>query len=377
MFIHKHNLRHLLRPDQYVSEAQYRDELRHLFWPAWHLVATTHDLARPGDFLSFDLLEQPVLLRNMDGELRAFLNVCPHRHCQLTSAPRGRSEQLRCQYHGWEFKADGRTGRIPVAQAFRPFDRENACLKQFRVATCGALVFLSLAAAGPTLPEFLGPLYEPWLTSFDGLYRLAGRWEEVFPCNWKVVVENSLEAYHVPCVHLKTFGTQHVREEDCFHVLDERYSTFVRPAGLKGSLVRWLGGTARGIYEHIIVHPHLALARLDISNTATIAYPLSPTTSCFRMYLFTLRGDRGGLVAPLVTRLLRHLHVKVSKRVFREDATICAAVQRGLSASPYPGVIGTLEERIYAFQEYVSKRCHGVAVGPNGGGLREGLLVSE
>src|SRR5262249_11899476 len=125
MFIHKSQLQQLLRPDQYVSDSQYRDELDRVFGPAWHLVATTPDLARPGDFVTADLLGHPLLLRNMEGEIRAFLNVCPHRHSRLTDVARGSSPRLRCQYHGWEFNAEGRTGRIPDAQSFRPFDREN------------------------------------------------------------------------------------------------------------------------------------------------------------------------------------------------------------------------------------------------------------
>jgi len=48
-FINKTKLRHLLRPDQYTSEAQYEDEMKRLLLPAWHLVATTHDLPNPGD----------------------------------------------------------------------------------------------------------------------------------------------------------------------------------------------------------------------------------------------------------------------------------------------------------------------------------------
>ena len=48
------------------------DALRHLFATAWHPLATTRDFANPGDFLTFDLLETPILLRNFDGELRAF-----------------------------------------------------------------------------------------------------------------------------------------------------------------------------------------------------------------------------------------------------------------------------------------------------------------
>src|SRR5918995_701064 len=81
------------------------------------------ELANPGDFLTFDLLETPILLRNFDGELRALLNVCPHRHSKLTEKPRGNTEKLRCQYHGWEYNAEGGTGKIPDAKAFRPWDR--------------------------------------------------------------------------------------------------------------------------------------------------------------------------------------------------------------------------------------------------------------
>src|SRR6059058_5877800 len=101
MFIHQSQLQPLLRPDQNYSEEQYRAELRHLFLPAWHPVATTGELARPGSFVTLNLLDTPFLVRNFDGELRAFLNVCPHRHSQLTVEPRGRSERLRCRYHGW------------------------------------------------------------------------------------------------------------------------------------------------------------------------------------------------------------------------------------------------------------------------------------
>src|SRR5262245_62483974 len=113
MFVNQHHLRHLLRPDQYVSEEQYRAELRHLFQPAWHPLATVRDLAKPGDFLTFNLFETPLLLRNCDGELCAFLNVCPHRHSLLSNKPKGHSEAFRCQYHGWEFDKDGHTGKIP------------------------------------------------------------------------------------------------------------------------------------------------------------------------------------------------------------------------------------------------------------------------
>src|SRR5262249_14813274 len=132
MFTNQYHLRHLLRPEHYTSEDHYRTELEHLFQPAWHPIAVTSQVKNPGDFITFNLFGPPVLLRNMDGELCCFLNVCPHRHARLTDQEQGHAERLRCQYHGWEYTADGRTGKIPDAQSFRPWDRQNSCLRKFR-----------------------------------------------------------------------------------------------------------------------------------------------------------------------------------------------------------------------------------------------------
>jgi choline monooxygenase len=372
MFIGYSKHDHVLRPDQYVSESQYREELRTIFWPTWHPVATTYDLAKPGDFFTFNLLEHPVLLRNMGGELRAFLNVCPHRHCELTSVARGSSPELRCQYHGWEFNDAGRTGKIPDAKSFRPFDRENACLKQFRVATYGALVFVSLAEDGPTLQEYFGPLYEEWLHSFNGRYRYAQYWEGECACNWKVPMDNALEVYHVPLIH-SWLGTQQTPEEKCTHVLNDRYNKFsVRVDGnfprfdrAFAALIRWLGGEYRGTYEAHAIHPNVILTASDAGRWALVVYPLSPTHCQFRMYAFPLRNNRGGMLGAIAARSLRAVSIHVAKRIYREDASIYAAIQRGLNVSPHRGVLGIREERLIAFQEFVAKRCPGAAKGPN------------
>jgi phenylpropionate dioxygenase-like ring-hydroxylating dioxygenase large terminal subunit len=185
MFVHAHRLRHLLRPEHYTSAAHHDRELAHLFRPAWHPVTTVDRLARPGDFLTAELFGQPLLLRNMGGELCCFLNVCAHRHCRLVSLEHGHSPELRCQYHGWEYNQEGRTGRIPDAQSFRPWDRDNACLRKFRVETWGDLVFVCLEPPSPSLAAFLAPLTESWGAAFAPPFRLAGAWHLDFACNWR------------------------------------------------------------------------------------------------------------------------------------------------------------------------------------------------
>jgi phenylpropionate dioxygenase-like ring-hydroxylating dioxygenase large terminal subunit len=357
MFTHQHHLEYLLRPEHYTTEEQYRAELDHLFRPAWHPLASVSELARPGDFLTFDLLETPILLRNMDGELRAFLNVCPHRHNLLAIAPRGRTERLRCGYHGWEFDGDGRTGKIPDAKAFRPWDRENACLRRFRVESCGDLVFVNLSDSGVSLRDWLGPLWDHW-TTFTGAYRHSRTWEKDFPCNWKVVLENSLESYHIPEVHPKTFK-EFPEAENAWHELTDTFTSFktIPPRDFVGRamdwLVRRLGEPVTGEYWHRVRHPHATGSSLDVFRMMQCVFPTGPRTCRYRCIFFTLRGTRRGPVAWGIYRFLKSLSTRIAHQVFGEDAAIYRGVQRGLEGTTHRGVIGTREERVYYFQKYV------------------------
>jgi phenylpropionate dioxygenase-like ring-hydroxylating dioxygenase large terminal subunit len=293
----------------------------------------------------------------MGGELCCFLNVCAHRHCRLVSLEHGHSPELRCQYHGWEYNREGRTGRIPDAQSFRPWDRDNACLRKFRVETWGDVVFVCLEPASPGLAAFLAPWPESWGAAFAPPFRLTAAWHLDFACNWKVVVENSLESYHVPIVHPATFGDM-PPEAACTHVLDERYTAFRSP-GPSGRLLYWTfrlaGSPMTGTYEHVNVHPHLAFVRLDSHQLAQWVLPTSPTTCRVSSLLFCVRGR--GLLAGLLTRWLQAKVVRIVRAVLREDAHVYQAVQLGLAASPFPGVIGAREERVHVFQRYVLTRC--------------------
>ena len=293
MFTHQKCLRQLLRPEQYLSNAQHQRELECLFKPGWHPVAVKSQLLKPGDFRTIDLLGTPLLIYNFDGEVRAFLNVCPHRHSRLTDRRSGHSERLRCQYHGWEFDEDGRTGKIPDAKAFRPWDRENSCLKSFRVNLWGDVVFVSLSDRGPSLKEFLAPAFELWGGGFAEPFRFAGMWSEEFPCNWKVVLENSLESYHVPIIHPATFGDM-PKEEDCSHELHPDYTLFTNKVrndwGTRtiNGLARRLGAPVTGKYHHLNVHPHVTFTRLDIYRQVMSLLPTGPNSCRYQNIVFSL-----------------------------------------------------------------------------------------
>ena len=364
MFVHKERLEYLLEPADYTSADVLRREIERLFLPAWHPVALVGDLPADGDFLTADVAGQPLLLRRHEGRLHAYLNVCSHRHCMLTDRPRGHSKALVCQYHGWEYRACGKVDKVPDGGCFKPFDRENAALRTFAVETCGELVFVRLAPRGGDLREWLGEWYDRVAASFAAPYRCNWRYAADFPCNWKIPVENTVETYHLPWVHPHTLGGFGlIPEEAQKHWLEGKSTTLAydlgresEPAKKQRQVCGWLGGgTDSGQYVHHHVFPNLVFTTSDLFNYCQVYLPTGPTTSRTQAWMFSLDGTRRNPLARTIARLVARHGVKANAAIQKEDASVFAAQQRGIAATPFRGCIGTREERIWCFHDWLKR----------------------
>jgi len=357
MWVHTGRLPHVLAPHCYHAPEHHARELAALFAGGWHGITTRDALRSPGDFITTEVIGEPVLVRNCDGEIRAFQNVCAHRHSLLTTRPRGTSPRMRCQYHGWEYDADGRSLRVPDARSFVPIRRGGECLRRFRVATLGQLVFVSLAEDGPSLRDALG---EPTSTLIEQVvssdYRQVAAWTIEHAANWKIPVENALESYHIPEVHPKTFRKLS-EARHATHTLTASFTALESSA--PPSQLRWIAARWRRAPRHVYAHHHafpsLLLAHTDISSLAQIVLPTSPTTSRSHAFCFVHGGDGRQLLHRALAPVVQRLVERYTREVLREDNVIFASVQRGLAASGHPGVIGAREERVHAFQQYVAR----------------------
>ncbi|MDF1858714.1 MAG: aromatic ring-hydroxylating dioxygenase subunit alpha [Verrucomicrobiales bacterium] len=364
MFVNKNQLEHLLKPDHYTSEDFFQKELTCLFLPGWHLVGAKGELAKPGSFITAELFDTPVIIYNFDGDLAAFLNVCSHRHCLINSERSGCMKNFKCQYHGWEYKADGSTGRIPEANCFRPFDRENARLKKFPIATCGDLVFVSFAEDPPPIEEFIGDSFDEIAERFCEPSRFAMSWDYHYGTNWKVPVENTLEAYHIPELHPTSFLGVYPGEDYSTHILDEKFTRLeynMREYWLVYRLLRrgalLLGAKLTNTYIHHHIHPNFVVIFVDLHAYAFSYIPVTAGTSKVRLVTYCFRGKRKNPISWITWLISRFFGKRSVLKIALEDAAIFADQQRGLEKSPHPGVIGTLEERLYCFQKYVLEKC--------------------
>ena len=144
------------------------------------------------------------------------------------------------------------------------------------VDTCGDIVYVNLSDNPVSLREWIGPPWDVWQSyGEEAGYRHAGTWENDFPCNWKIVVENSVESYHIPLVHPHTFK-KYPDDTNAWHELNERFSTFrtvaFRDLGTRSEnwFTRRLGAPVTNEYHHRLIHPHDAVRLSDGADVVPV-----------------------------------------------------------------------------------------------------------
>ncbi len=364
-------LPHLLAPICYHGEAEYQQEWQSALRESWHIVGTTAELSRDGDFLTCTLADTPVQIRNFGGQIRAISNVCAHRHALICSSPCGNSPSMKCQYHGWEYRADGSTGKIPQPKNFVPIDRDQLQLPTFQLSTVGQLVFVNLAPNPIPIRQFLGESVTQLLESrFGNDWCLSLRWQPEYPANWKIPIENSLESYHVPAVHADTFRedpgaarTEHFLETSHTWMATQLpFSPHSRLDAVfqraESRFVRWLGVEPTGSYQQHHVFPNLLFSFTDAISLVNCVVPTGPQKCVATVRQFARVPKGTGSIKKWSARIWGRLTAAITKKILLEDRSIFEAIQCGLRHSPHPGVLGICEERIHRFQQHLTQKTH-------------------
>jgi choline monooxygenase len=324
MFQSDTHLPHLLKPAAYHDAEQFEAEMRHLMWPAWHCVASTADFPKLGSRRSLDLLGfRLVLERTRDG----------------VGATIGRGVN----------RMSPLVGATPTA----------------RVESVGNLFFVSFADNGPSLVEYLSP-HAPYTSSlFSSQWQRILYVPQMLATNWKALVENILESYHLETVHTQTFRS-FPPADVCFHELEDRWSSYVERNDSKHShlkdradtVSRLLGVHPHPEYRHVIIYPHFVMARMGLFNWAQTILPIGPQKTLNLWQFFLLRGTRRTPQAKVAAYFLRRWARRFFATALEEDGAVLAGVQAGLEAAAHPagGLISAREERIFHFQRYVAEQ---------------------
>ncbi len=215
------SLESLVEPDRvhrmcYVDPEIFERELENIFYRAWIYIGHESQVKNPGDFWTTQIGRQPmIMVRAYDGQVYVLYNRCPHRGAMLCTDRYGNaSRAFQCSYHGWQFHFDGSVRHIPAAQGYdntrlSMHDPAFQMKRAARVESYRGFVFASLSTAGPDLQTWLGGAK----AAFDDMCDRSPEGEvEIVPTcfriiqksNWKIFLENQLDAVHPSIAHEST-----------------------------------------------------------------------------------------------------------------------------------------------------------------------------
>ena len=366
MFLSETHHPQLLDSCAYHSEQFFGAEQKSMFEPAWHCVGTLDQLGRDGDFITYDLLKRPIIVWNKAGELRGFLNVCAHRFSRLTDKPCGHAERLTCQYHGWQYDEQGDTQKLPDAQSFRPLQSGQLGLTKLQVETCGKLVFVRLRQDDSKLETQLGTGFSAVQELFGPKRKLVFERKNSVAANWKVVIENAIESYHVACVHSNSFGLMPAADA-CTHQLNDEFTKFETNSPSQAPQIlqagerfihRLTGFPYVERYQQFHFYPNMMVSTSKFISVLMIVEPIMPSESRFVLRVFGDPGKYSNPAAKAAFWIAARWAQKEVCKVLEEDFAILPSIQKGIESPDQPksgGLISVREERIFHFQSKVKQ----------------------
>jgi Rieske 2Fe-2S family protein len=332
-----------LTPHHYLDPRMLALEQQRIFERTWQLAGHVSQLPQPGSYLTAQAGSQPVLVvRDEEGAIRAFRNVCRHRGSRLLSGSGQCRAAIRCLYHGWTYRLDGELIGVPEGRAFDvPVDKASLGLLPARAEVLCGLVFVNLDPGATALADLVGDLpsrLERYsIPTLEPFAEFSGPGQ---PANWKVVAENYVEGYHIPIAH-----------PDLMRLLDyKRYAVEVhddwlwfeaplreRPAGnrlgrLYARMVSPMPGLTaedRHVWRYVFVYPNTAI---DLYPDQVTTWQILPDGVARTSDVFGSYRPPGS--APR-TRIVQWINQRFNAAVLREDVELVDNVQRGLATTGY------------------------------------------
>lgn len=190
----------------FYDPAIFEAEKEAIFYPAWHFACHPNEIAEPGQFVTVDIFEQSVIVvRERDGEVRAFHNVCQHRGNRLVTERRGEVRTFVCAYHAWTYGLGGELRGAPRTERLDRFDKSKFGLRPVQVEQFAGFVYVNLAPDATPMAELFPGAEAFFLDLCPDMadMQLDSEEDMIVPVNWKVIVDNAIESYHVmlsgPC----------------------------------------------------------------------------------------------------------------------------------------------------------------------------------
>ena len=335
---------HGLPNAHYTDPATIAAENKAVLETTWAAIGVGADVPEPGDARPLGFLGQPLLmLRDDEGAVRVFYNICRHRGMILVEEPRKIEGAIRCPYHSWCYAKTGRLVATPHVggpgqNSHEGIDKATLGLVEVRSHVWRDVVFVNLSGDAAPFEEVHADLLQRWAEFEQPLYHGGddSRFTLEVATNWKLAVENYCESYHLPWVHpgLNSYS----RLEDHYHIeAPGAYSgqgTYVyrQLKGDDGATFPDFPGLSQAWdtgAEYVALYPNVLLGVHRDHAFAIVLEPVAHDRTREHVHLY--------YPVPETDPKLRARNTAQWHEVFVEDVFVVEGMQRGRAAKGFDG----------------------------------------
>jgi phenylpropionate dioxygenase-like ring-hydroxylating dioxygenase large terminal subunit len=349
----------------YTDPVVFVEESKALLIEQWAGLAVASDVPEAGDAKPITFLGMPLLLlRDRDGKVRVFQNICRHRGMILVDEPRKIEGAIRCPYHSWCYSTEGRLVSTPHVggpghNTHDSIDKSTLGLIEVRSHIWNDVVFVNISGnAVPFEEEFAG-LLQRWSEFNVPVYHggQESRLQLDLKSNWKLIVENYCESYHLPWVHpgLNSYS----RLEDHYHI--EEPGKF---SGQGTYVYRQIKDKDGNVFpdfpnlsskwdeagEYITFLPNVMVGVQRDHMFVILLDPIALDRTIETVHLYYAQPD--------TLASLRNRNAEQWATVFEEDIMAVEGMQRGRSAPGFDGgrFSPAMDGPTHIFHEWVAQR---------------------
>jgi choline monooxygenase len=334
--------------DWYRSSAVLDAERERLFAHSWAIVGTAEEVHEPGEYLTPTVAGVPLLVvRGDDGVLRAFHNLCRHRGIPVISGSGTAGRFFTCPYHQWSYRRDGSLATVPQQHTeFPDVDFGSLGLVRAAVEEWAGMVFVRPVVEGPTLAKSFAGL-DDRLSGFTDLPLVeVAKVEYEAACNWKMIVENHVDVYHLWFLHQFSLGHLEHRKF-AWDSLDDNWwsqEPHIDPADAPSGLPGLSEADRLSIGAHLLF-PNLMIVTCGAYLGTYDAVPIAPDRTKLTLRIRGIPGSDGDAMVESVRTFLA------------EDIDACEQLQcaTGSPSFAFGATAVNHEEPVRRFQRAVRK----------------------
>ncbi|MES2534283.1 MAG: aromatic ring-hydroxylating dioxygenase subunit alpha [Pseudomonadota bacterium] len=351
-------LAHQMPGKIYTSPEVAALEKERIFLDSWLCVGREEEVQNPGDYMTCEVANEPFIVsRDKEGRVSAFLNMCLHRGVPVAEG-RGNARGFSCPYHAWYYDLQGNLVATPHL-GNSEVNLANCRLKPMKLALWRGWIFVSFNPDVEPFEAFIA-VYEKELWWFkSGETRLAEKVVLKIDCNWKLLVENLIDIYHVPVLHRASFGGFLKSDKDTleFKLLPRggwSYEQEARPHSKGGEqlfpTLPWLEGMGVGTSMKAGIFPNLNLSLRYDSLRMWSVWPVSEGKTELHMYsLFAGAAFDDPGFQPKYEEYKSFL----LNAIMNEDGPMVVKLQKSMASGFYePGPLAHLEGAVHHLMNY-------------------------